>query len=168
MSGGIDSSVCAALSVDALGPDTRVRPDAAGARFLGRPAPRAASCSPSTSASSTRCTTSRRRSRRSAATQQRDEAIRQRVPGIRRRLEAQDRDRRAAPRDAQPLQARRAVADGRDDPSSACRTAQYLQIVAATNYKQRIRKTVEYFHADRLNYAWSARRIGSNTTRASS
>lgn len=29
---------------------------------------------------------------------------------------------------------------------------QYLQIVAATNYKQRIRKTIEYFHADRLNY----------------
>lgn len=29
---------------------------------------------------------------------------------------------------------------------------EYLQIVAATNYKQRIRKTVEYFHADRLNY----------------
>ena len=31
--------------------------------------------------------------------------------------------------------------------------AEYLQIVAATNYKQRIRKTIEYFHADRLNYA---------------
>ncbi len=29
----------------------------------------------------------------------------------------------------------------------------YLKIVAATNFKQRIRKTVEYFHADRLNYA---------------
>ena len=29
----------------------------------------------------------------------------------------------------------------------------YQQIVAATNYKQRIRKSVEYFHADRLNYA---------------
>ncbi|HWR32076.1 MAG TPA: NAD(+) synthase, partial [Chitinophagaceae bacterium] len=29
----------------------------------------------------------------------------------------------------------------------------YLQIVAATNFKQRIRKTMEYFHADRLNYA---------------
>jgi NAD+ synthase len=28
-----------------------------------------------------------------------------------------------------------------------------LRIVAATNYKQRIRKTIEYFHADRLNYA---------------
>jgi len=30
---------------------------------------------------------------------------------------------------------------------------QYLQIVAATNYKQRIRKSIDYFHADRLNYA---------------
>jgi NAD+ synthase len=28
----------------------------------------------------------------------------------------------------------------------------YLQIVAATSFKQRIRKTIEYFHADRLNY----------------
>ncbi len=33
------------------------------------------------------------------------------------------------------------------------RLKDYLQIVAATNYKQRIRKTIEYFHADRLNYA---------------
>ena len=30
---------------------------------------------------------------------------------------------------------------------------EYLQIVSATNHKQGIRKTVEYFHADRLNYA---------------
>lgn len=29
----------------------------------------------------------------------------------------------------------------------------YLEFVAATNFKQRIRKTLEYFHADRLNYA---------------
>mgnify|MGYP000868552081 CR=1 FL=1 len=29
----------------------------------------------------------------------------------------------------------------------------YLTIVAATNHKQRIRKTLEYFHADRSNYA---------------
>jgi NAD+ synthase len=29
----------------------------------------------------------------------------------------------------------------------------YLQILAAQNYKQRARKTVEFFHADRLNYA---------------
>ena len=31
--------------------------------------------------------------------------------------------------------------------------AAYLQIVAATNYKQRVRKMTEYYHADRLNYA---------------
>jgi NAD+ synthase len=30
---------------------------------------------------------------------------------------------------------------------------EYLQLVAATNFKQRVRKTLEYFHADRLNYA---------------
>ncbi len=29
----------------------------------------------------------------------------------------------------------------------------YLQVVAATNFKQRIRKTMEYYHADRLNFA---------------
>jgi NAD+ synthase len=29
----------------------------------------------------------------------------------------------------------------------------YLQIVAATNFKQRVRKNMEYFHADRLHYA---------------
>lgn len=29
----------------------------------------------------------------------------------------------------------------------------YLQLVAATNYKQRLRKMTEYYHADRLHYA---------------
>jgi len=29
----------------------------------------------------------------------------------------------------------------------------YRQIVAATNFKQRVRKMLEYYHADRLNYA---------------
>jgi NAD+ synthase len=31
--------------------------------------------------------------------------------------------------------------------------AAYLQLVAATNCKQRVRKLMEYYHADRLNYA---------------
>ncbi|HEU4412580.1 MAG TPA: NAD(+) synthase [Polyangiaceae bacterium] len=31
--------------------------------------------------------------------------------------------------------------------------APYLKMVAATNFKQRLRKTIEYYHADRLNYA---------------
>ena len=43
-------------------------------------------------------------------------------------------------------------------PSGELRTsrlpvAAYLQLVAATNFKQRVRKLVEYYHADRLNYA---------------
>ena len=44
------------------------------------------------------------------------------------------------------------------DPSGAQRSvrmppAGYLQLVAATNFKQRVRKMMEYYHADRLNYA---------------
>lgn len=44
------------------------------------------------------------------------------------------------------------------DPSGAERTARMsleanLQLVAATNFKQRVRKMLEYYHADRLHYA---------------
>ncbi len=44
------------------------------------------------------------------------------------------------------------------DPQGDQRTvrlpaAGYLQMVAATNFKQRARKMMEYYHADRLNYA---------------
>ena len=44
------------------------------------------------------------------------------------------------------------------DPEGALRTSRmppgaYLQMVAATNFKQRTRKMMEYYHADRLNYA---------------
>jgi NAD+ synthase len=42
--------------------------------------------------------------------------------------------------------------DGRVD-TVRLSSAAYLQIVAATNYKQRVRKMSEYYHADRLNYA---------------
>ncbi|HPF71485.1 MAG TPA: NAD(+) synthase [Candidatus Krumholzibacteria bacterium] len=45
-----------------------------------------------------------------------------------------------------------------EDPQGHRRTERltmqaYLETVAATNFKQRIRKTMEYYHADRLNYA---------------
>ncbi len=44
-----------------------------------------------------------------------------------------------------------------ESPSGEVRTsrmpaAAYLQIVAATNFKQRVRKMMEYYHADRLNF----------------
>jgi len=45
-----------------------------------------------------------------------------------------------------------------EDPSGQRHEARlaaedYQQLVAATNFKQRVRKTLEYYHADRLNYA---------------
>lgn len=42
--------------------------------------------------------------------------------------------------------------DGRQ-MSERLPTDAYLQVVAATNFKQRTRKMMEYYHADRLNYA---------------
>ncbi len=42
--------------------------------------------------------------------------------------------------------------DGRER-TTRMSAASYLQLVAATNFKQRVRKTVEYYHADRLGYA---------------
>ena len=44
--------------------------------------------------------------------------------------------------------------------------AAYLQLIAATNFKQRTRKMMEYYHADRLNYVVTGTRTGSSTTRA--
>jgi NAD+ synthase len=45
-----------------------------------------------------------------------------------------------------------------ETPEGATRTerlplAAYLQLVAATNFKQRLRTTLEYYHADRVHYA---------------
>ena len=42
--------------------------------------------------------------------------------------------------------------DGRDHRVRLSATS-YLEIVAATNFKQRVRKMIEYHHADRLHYA---------------
>jgi NAD+ synthase len=40
-----------------------------------------------------------------------------------------------------------------NERSSRMAPAAYLKLVAATNFKQRARKMMEYYHADRLNYA---------------
>lgn len=47
------------------------------------------------------------------------------------------------------------VASGPDQTVTTRRLSlkPYLEIVAATNFKQRTRKMLEYYHADRLNYA---------------
>ena len=60
-----------------------------------------------------------------------------------------------------------------EDPSGTRRSsrmspAAYLQLVAATNFKQRMRKMMEYYHADRLQYAVAGTPTASSTIRASS
>jgi NAD+ synthase len=151
ISGGIDSSVCAALAVQALGP-TKVfgllmpERDSSGlstergsllARHLGiahevtdiAPALEALGCY-----------------------RQRDEAIRRVFPaygdGWRNKIVI-------AGGLAGGINHFRLVVS---EPDGALHDArlplrEYLQIVAATNFKQRVRKTMDYFHADRLNYA---------------
>ena len=42
---------------------------------------------------------------------------------------------------------------GGERKTSRLSAAAYQQCIAATNYKQRVRKMTEYYHADRLNYA---------------
>jgi NAD+ synthase len=151
MSGGIDSSVCAALSVRAIGArrvfglllperDSSGSSTARGkllAEHLGIPFI-VHNIAPALEALG--CYTAR------------DEAIRQVVPGF-----------------GEGWKQKIVIAGGTDgqinrfhivveSPAGERKEvllphAAYLQIVAATNYKQRVRKTIEYFHADRLNYA---------------
>jgi NAD+ synthase len=50
------------------------------------------------------------------------------------------------------------VVQGPDGSSQKIRMTPeaYLGVVAATNFKQRTRKMLEYYHADRLNYCVAA------------
>ena len=151
ISGGVDSAVCAALAVRALGPE----------RVLGLILPERES-SPESSV----------RAKSLAAHlgitpleqdigftleaigcyRSRDEAVRRVLPGYgagwRMKIVV-----------AGGLEGRinhfRLVAQSPDGSGHEARLAlrEYLQIVAATSFKQRVRKTIEYFHADRLNYA---------------
>src|SRR3712207_7506029 len=42
--------------------------------------------------------------------------------------------------------------------------AAYLQLVAATGFKQRLRTALEYYHADRLHYAVAGTRSEEHTS----
>lgn len=151
ISGGIDSSVCAALAVRALGPARVIGlilperdsdPDSAAratllAEHLGlrthtfdiEPALRAIGC---------------------YAT--RDDAVRSVLPEYR-----EDWKMKLALRSAIDGGINRfaLVAESPDGVRFERELGldAYLAIVAATSFKQRLRKTLEYFHADRLNHA---------------
>ena len=151
ISGGVDSAVCAALAVRAAGPE----------RVYGLLLPE-------------------RDSAPASVTRGRTVAewlgIRHEIQDISPVLEAlgcyRERDtaiRRVVPNYGSDWKCKITIAGGRDgrinhfrlvveSPAGEQREQrlpldEYLQIVAATNYKQRVRKAIEYFHADRLNYA---------------
>ena len=151
VSGGIDSSVCAALSVRALGRD----------KVLLLQLPETDSSEATQSRGSL------------LVEHLKTEAIRQNIAPT---LEAigcyAERDsaiKQTFPEYAEGWKNKIAIRGGIDgrinhfflivsDPDGKIherrlQLKEYLQIVAATNYKQRVRKTIEYYHADRLNYA---------------
>ena len=152
LSGGVDSSVVAALCARALGKDRVLavfmpeRDSSDEALLLGRmladaigidavtediaPALEAADCY-----------------------RRQDEAVRTLVP----QYGAGWKCKLVLPSllDGERLNVSRLVVQSPDGRTDSVRlTAQaYLQLVAATNFKQRMRKMMEYYHADRLNYA---------------
>lgn len=151
MSGGVDSSVCAALAVRALG----------ASRVLGLLMPERDSRPEGTELG------------RTVAERL---GVRHEVHDISATLEAigcyslrDDAVRSVFPDYGADWQCKIAIAGGSTGginffrlvvraPSGRTREARlplaaYLQLVAATSFKQRVRKTMEYYHADRLNYA---------------
>jgi len=151
MSGGIDSSVCAALAVRALGPDKVFglllpeRDSSRGSSKLGRLLAehlgiRYALHDISATLAAIGCYASQ------------DEVLRRALPGF-----GEGWKFKLALTESMGgrIGITRVVAEdpsgGRHDQRLSAQD--YLQIVAATNFKQRVRKTLEYYHADRLNYA---------------
>ena len=153
MSGGVDSSVCAGLAVRALGakrvfglflPEREGDPESLDlargwAETLGIESA-IQDIGPSLAAV--------------GCYERRNEAIRRVVP------EFQDGWRckvvlGGRPWDAEGLNIPYLVVEFPDGAARRVRlpAAEYRQIVAATNFKQRTRKMFEYYHADRLHYA---------------
>ena len=151
ISGGVDSAVCAALAVQALGPD----------RVLALMLPeRESSLASAVRARSLAVHLGIEPQEEDITAtleaigcyRRRDEAVRQILPGYgagwRMKLVV------AGASDGR-ITHFNLVAETPEGVRHEARlpARQYLEIVAATSFKQRIRKSIEYFHADRLNYA---------------
>jgi NAD+ synthase len=152
LSGGVDSTVCAALCARALGPERVVgllmpeRESSPDSLELGHLAAESAGITPviediTPVLDATGCY------------QRRDEAIRSIIP------EYSDgwRSKVMLPSVVGSDQYRifSVVAEAPDGTQYRARVtpAAYLELVAATSFKQRTRKMMEYYHADRRNYA---------------
>ncbi|QDH70017.1 NAD(+) synthase [Marilutibacter alkalisoli] len=151
MSGGIDSSVCAALAVEAVGAE----------RVLGLLLPERDSSGEST-----------RLGRQLAAHLGIDWRLHDIAPALEALGCYAERDaaiREVFPDYGQDWKSKIVLHGGLEgginfyrlvvqSPDGEMREARlplqaYLRIVAATNHKQRVRKTLEYHHADRMNHA---------------
>ncbi len=152
LSGGIDSSVCCALAVRALGPNY----------VLGLFMPESDSASDTLGLSrliadhlgiETVLEDITPTLQAAGCYQRRDEFIRSVIPEYRTGY----RSKIIFPSvlDGQGYRIFRLVVEAPDGTRTTTRLTldAYLGIVAATNFKQRIRKMMEYYHADRLNYA---------------
>lgn len=150
LSGGIDSSVCAALAVQALGPD----------RVIGLFMPEEDSSPESLELGRVVADWLKIRSFLENVTpmlegagcyQRRDDAIRTVVPeygpGYKSKI--------VLPPPGSAYNIFSVVVQSPDGKQTKTRLTgdAYLAIVAATNFKQRVRKMTEYYYADRFNYA---------------
>lgn len=152
LSGGIDSSVVAALSARAIGaervcallmPESESSPESTALGQLVADRLGIATVVEDISATLDAAGCYRRR----------DDAIRSVIPeygpGYRCKVVMPGRSGQAAFRIFSVVAQ---APDGRQVTARLSAQA-YLGIVAATNFKQRVRKMLEYYHADRLNYA---------------
>ena len=153
MSGGIDSSVVAALCARALGPERVLgllmpeRDSSSDALRLGRVVAEQLGIAhlvediagPSLRSAATSARP--RRSGRSSPSTARGWRCKLVLPSL---LDGRPPERCAA----RGRRSRRAASAAPGMPPAA-----YLQLVAATNFKQRTRMAMAYYHADRLNYA---------------
>lgn len=151
ISGGVDSAVCAALAVQALGPD----------RVLALILPEKESSAESAMRArllAVHLGIEPLEEDLTAALEaigcyrRRDEAVRRIFPGYGSNWRMKLVVSGAADGRINHF---RLVAEALDGTRHEVRlpVREYLEIVAATSFKQRTRKMVEYFHADRLNYA---------------
>jgi len=151
ISGGVDSSVCAALAVRALGPE----------RVLALILPERDSASESSSRGhllaehlGVPCEVHDIAPTLEAigCYARRDAAVRRVLPGYGDGWRMKIAIRGGTEGQINHFRLIAAAPDGTEhDRPLGLR--EYLEVVAATSFKQRIRKTIEYFHADRLNYA---------------
>ncbi|EAR07954.1 NAD(+) synthase [Reinekea blandensis] len=151
LSGGIDSSVCAALAVRAIGPE----------RVLGLMMPEADSSDDSRKLADVLVQHLGIEAQLEDITatldgldcyRRRDEAIRIALP----EYQSDWKSKIVLSGASQGLINHfTVVAESPDGQrfEAALPLKAYLSIVAATNFKQRVRKTMEYFHADARNYA---------------